>query len=91
MGYAVCATEGGVYFSTDQLTTWTQKNSGLTGEALKVRKLSGLGSLVMIATRNGLYYSADLDECRSDGATRHSDIPHHSFAWMMLTFMRQAG
>ncbi len=60
--YAVMATDGGVYFSTDNFVTWTQKNNGLTGEALKVKKLTGLGKFIIIATHSGLYYTLNFGD-----------------------------
>ncbi|MBU2651080.1 MAG: hypothetical protein KKA81_09110 [Bacteroidetes bacterium] len=57
--YSVMATDGGMYYSMDNLVSWTEKNNGLSGDALLVQKLTGLGSMVIIATRDGLFMSYD--------------------------------
>ncbi|MCF8369778.1 MAG: T9SS type A sorting domain-containing protein [Bacteroidales bacterium] len=62
INFAVAATDDGVYFSTDTLVTWTQKNNGLTGDALKVKSIAMVGSLVLIVTHNGFYYSLDFGD-----------------------------
>jgi len=57
--YAVAGTNNGVYFSTDNFSTWVASNNGLSGPALIVNKLTGLGSLVIIATNGGLFMTYD--------------------------------
>lgn len=60
--YAVVATNNGIYFSFDNMNTWTQGNNGLSGEQLIVKRLGCLGTAVMIATHGGFYYTADFGE-----------------------------
>jgi hypothetical protein len=59
---AVSATEGGVFISTDTLVNWISKNSGLSGESLHVNRIAVLGTLMLIATDSGIFYSIDLGD-----------------------------
>ncbi|MBN2174744.1 MAG: T9SS type A sorting domain-containing protein [Bacteroidales bacterium] len=59
VNFVVAGTDGGVYFSFDTLVTWTANNTGLSGEQLKVQRVGCLGSMVLIATHNGFFYSLD--------------------------------
>lgn len=63
--YYLC-TEAGVYFTDDGGQTWTAKNTGLAGDALKVnhlvidpatKHLSESEKVLWIATDGGIYYS----------------------------------
>lgn len=56
------ATNNGVYFSWDSLSTWTPKSNGLSGDQLIVKRLGCLGSAVIIVTHGGCYYTADLGD-----------------------------
>jgi len=58
--FVVMATDGGTYWAVDGATGWTAKNTGLTGDELKVKKLTGIGTLVLIATEDGLYYNYNI-------------------------------
>ncbi len=40
--------DGGVYFADSTLNPWTQKNNGLSGDALLVQKLFALGGGVIL-------------------------------------------
>jgi len=58
--YAVMATDGGTFWAIDGATEWTEVNSGLSGDALKVKNLAGIATFIIIATHGGLYYNYDL-------------------------------
>jgi len=62
LNYTVLATDNGVYFSDSSLSSWTWKSNGLSGNALHARKLSVLGSYILVATEGGLFYSIDYGE-----------------------------
>jgi hypothetical protein len=60
--YSAVATNNGVYFSFDSLTNWTPGNNGLSGDQLIVKRLACLGTLVVIATHGGCYYTSDFGD-----------------------------
>ncbi len=62
VNYIVAATNGGVYFSMDSLSTWTENSGGLAGDALTVTGVAALGTVVLITTHNGIYYSLDFGD-----------------------------
>ncbi len=49
----------GVYYTTDDGATWTARNTGLSGDALKVHHMATAGALVYISTEAGVYKSTD--------------------------------
>ena len=49
----------GVYYSANDGVSWTARNSGLSGDALKVHHLTAVGALVYISTEAGVYKSSD--------------------------------
>lgn len=57
--FAVLATNNGVYFSADDLLNWTPKSNGLSGDQLIVKRIACLGSMVVIATHGGCFYTVD--------------------------------
>jgi len=62
-GWALLATDGGVYRALEGETEWTAVNTGLSGDALKVQRFGGFtGSLLLIATHGGLYSTTDLGD-----------------------------
>ncbi len=49
----------GMYYSADGGNTWTARNSGLTGNALRVRHMATATTYTLVATDDGLYKSTD--------------------------------
>lgn len=60
--YYILATEGGIYIATVDDPTWVLKSNGLTGEALSVQNIVGLGTMALIATHGGVFMSYDMCE-----------------------------
>ena len=58
--YMVLSTNEGTFWAVNGATEWTAMNNGLTGEALKVNRIAGLGFMILIATDDGLYYNYEI-------------------------------
>lgn len=62
-GWAMIATDGGVYRALPGETEWTPVNNGLSGDAQKVRKFGGFGgNSMLIATHGGLYSTSNIGD-----------------------------
>lgn len=57
--YYMLGTMGGVYFSNDEFASWMGGNTGLTGDQLHVTGCALLGTLSIITTQGGAFYSMD--------------------------------
>ncbi len=57
--YYMLGTKGGVYFSNDEFASWMDGNNGLSGDQLHVTGAALLGTLAIITTEGGAFYSVD--------------------------------
>jgi len=55
----ILATDGGVYYSNDNFTSWFSRNNGLVGDQLIVTGAILLNTFSFITTEGGAFYSLD--------------------------------
>ncbi|PIY30426.1 MAG: hypothetical protein COZ08_12970 [Bacteroidetes bacterium CG_4_10_14_3_um_filter_42_6] len=55
----ILATDGGVYYSNDDFTSWFSRNNGLVGDQLIVTGAILLNTFSFITTEGGAFYSLD--------------------------------